>query len=229
VLGISVAYAKFRYFTAPGEARSAKGVAEQIRGLRQKGDLFVAFVRSPLEYFAQSTGHYALLTQRFVADGVLPAKPLNTVKFLLCYPIHRKIWPNKPVVLGVIITRDAMRFPSTNWGCGIAGHGAYEGGIPALMLYAFLLTFGIQLIDEPMRQQPGNPFLIYILAASVPNLMAIPRGDLGVMTVQVGHAILTAVILGWACRMIFGTSRAATGRGELRQSTNAPPQMVFHP
>ncbi len=79
---------------------------------------------------------------------------------------------------------------SSNSGVGIAGHGAYEGGVLALMLYAFLLAFGVRILDEPLRLQPANPFLVYMQASAMPHLVAMPRGDLGIMVANVAQSVL---------------------------------------
>ncbi len=208
ILGVSAIYSKFRYYNlTAGGGRSASSIVGQMRELRAKGDWFTVFMKGPLQYFGQGTGQFALLTQRYVAQGVLPPIPLNTIRFLVTYPIPRNVWHGKPDLLSMRITRDAAQMPYTNWGCGIAGHGAFEGGIPALMLYAVLLAIGIRIMDEPLRLQPDNPFLIYMLASSVPHLAAITRGDMGGMTMQTGQCVLFAVLLGIACRVIFGTQR----------------------
>ena len=217
ILGVSGVYSKFRHFEGK---RSASGVVQQLKDVRGRGDWFSVIMRDRLDYFAQSTGHYSLLTQRWVAQNVLPPIPLNTLRFLAVYPVPRKLWPNKPEIIGVKITRDAAGLKTTNWGVGIAGHGAYEGGIPALILYAILLAAFIRIIDEPLRLQPNNPFVQYILASALPHIVALPRGDLGGMTVEVGLSVLFAVLLGITCRTIFGTQRrpisVPAGPGELQ-------------
>jgi hypothetical protein len=222
ILGVSGVYSKFRHYE--GKKRSASGVVQQLREVHERGDWFGVIMKDRLDYFAQSTGHYSLLTQRFVAQNALPAIPLNTLRFLAVYPVPRKLWPNKPEIIGVKITRDAAGIKTTNWGVGIAGHGAYEGGIPALVLYAILLAAFIRVIDEPLRLQPNNPFLQYILASALPHIVALPRGDLGGMTIEVVLSVLFAFALGIVCRIIFGTQRrpvtARADAGALQYGTN---------
>jgi hypothetical protein len=216
VIAVSGVYSKFRYYE--GKQRTASGVVQQLRQVRERGNWLGVIMQDRLDYFAQSTGHYSLLTQRWVAQNVLPPVPLNTLRFLAVYPVPRRFWPNKPEIIGVKITRDAVGVRTTNWGVGIAGHGAYEGGIPALILYAILLAAFMRLIDEPLRLQPNNPFLQYILASAFPHIVAIPRGDLGGMTLEVALSVLYAVILGVTCRIIFGTQQRPllAGPGELQ-------------
>jgi hypothetical protein len=140
----------------------------------------------------------------------MPAVPLNTLRFVLSFPIPRKIWPDKPEVVGIVIVRDASGINGTNWGVGIAGHGAYEGGIPALILYGVLFALLVRCVDDPLRLQPTNTFLIAIHAATLPQFLAIPRGDMGVLSISIAISILLSVLLGTACRVLFGTQRNAT-------------------
>jgi hypothetical protein len=206
LLSLTTAYNRFRWYNlATQERRSVKGVIDQLKDMATHRDIYTSFLKNRLDYFAQSNAHFSLLTQRYVAQRATTPVPLNTLRFLASYAIPRKIWPDKPQVIGLTVTRDVAHIPGTNWGLGIAGQGAYEGGILALMLYAVLLAAGIQIFDQPMRMQPGNPFLVGIHAAALPHIVAIPRGDMGIMVAEAGECILFAVLLGFVCRSIFGT------------------------
>jgi hypothetical protein len=208
ILGVSVVYSKFRFFNLPSrEERTAGGVIQHLRGVTSQGNIFSEFLRNQLDYLAQSNGHFSLLTQRYVSQRILTPIPLNTLLFLVCYPIPHNIWDAKPEVIGLTITRDIAHV-GTNWGLGIAGQGAFEGGIPALVLYAVLLAFMIRIFDEPLRLQPGNPFLIYMHASALPHIASIPRGDMGIMVKEALQAILFAFLLGIVCRIIFGSRRS---------------------
>lgn len=208
MLTISAAYSKFRWYNLDvRERRSMKGVVSQLKELHTSGNLFSVLLKNRLDYFAQSNGHFALLTERYIAQRALTPAPLNTLRFLASYAIPRKVWRKKPEVIGLTITRDIAHIPGTNWGLGIAGQGAYEGGILALMLYAVLLAFAARFIDEPLRLQPGNPFLVAIHAGALPHVIAIPRGDMGIMIAEASECVLFAVLLGFACRSIFGSQR----------------------
>ena len=137
----------------------------------------------------------------------MPAVPLNSLRFVLTYPIPRSVWPNKPEVIAVTMPYKVAHIPGTTWGVGIAGHGAYEGGIAALVLYGVLVAFLVRFVDEPLRLQPSNPFLISLHAASLPHFAAIPRGDLGVLVIEIGECIFFVALMGYVCRAIFGTDR----------------------
>lgn len=209
ILVVSIGYSSFRWFSRGqfGEERTVENVIKQIRnvGNNSVGEGFFA---NKLHYFSQWSTHYSLLAERYVNTGELVPKPFNTLRFLLSYPIPRRIWPEKPEMIGVTMVRDIVGYKYTNWGIGIAGHGAYEGGIPALMLYAMLCAFGIRMLDDPMRDQPTNPFLIAMMATAGPHIVALPRGDFGNMVMDSAEAVVFAYVLGVICRVLFGTRRA---------------------
>lgn len=208
MLGITTAYSRIRWYNfSQGEKRSVAGIVSQLRDLRSGGDVFSTLVKGKLSYFGQQNGHDALLTQRLVAQGVLTPKPLNSLAFLAAYAVPRNVWRSKPDVLGLTIVRDTLHIPGTNWGLGIAGQGAYEGGIAALVLYGVLLAFFARIMDEPLRMQPTNPFLISIHAGALPNVVGIARGDMAIMFSDAAEYVAFAFLLGVICRIIFGTRK----------------------
>jgi hypothetical protein len=207
---VGIAYSSFRFYSRGHfvEERTAKTVLDQVKKLRGEG-ISQLFLSNKLHYISQWSAHYALLLTHLVDDGAIEPRPLNTLRFLVALPIPRKLWEDKPEVIGLTLVRDWMQDQSTNWGVGIAGHGAYEGGIPALALYAFLLSILMNYIDAPMRAQPTNPFLISTLASAVPHVMGIPRGDFGIMTANVIECILFTILVGFVARFLFGTDRSS--------------------
>lgn len=208
LLTITLVYSTFRWYDlTEREHRSAKGVVQKLKDLQTKGNIYDMLLKNQLNYFSQSNAHFAMLTERYVAEGRLVPAPLNTLRYLASFPIPRKIWRGKPDVLGSIITRNVVGLPETNWGCGVAGQGAYEGGIMALMVYAVLIAFYMRFLDEPLKLQPGNPFLVSINAAALPHILAIPRGDISTMITESGECVVFAVVLGYATRAIFGTKQ----------------------
>jgi hypothetical protein len=219
ILGVSVVYSTFRWYSkgAAGQERTTSTMIEQMRELSSREGLFSAILANKLHYFSQSAGQYALLTTHYANTGRIEKVPLNTLRFLIAYPIPRRIWASKPQTIGVTLPRDIEGLKTTNWGVGIAGHAAYEGGIIAAILYAILVVVGIRFMDEPMLRQPGNPFLVSMHAAALPHVVAFARGDFAVMAMETIECFVFAVLLGFVCRMIFGTEREPT-RGRPRVS-----------
>ncbi|MFO0789350.1 MAG: hypothetical protein U0805_07830 [Pirellulales bacterium] len=206
VLAVTTVYSTFRWYNLAGqEERTVGGLIQQLAKAKSNG-LISTLVSTRLSYFTQQNGHYGLLAQRYVDLGIMPPVPLNTLRFVASYPIPRKLWPDKPEVVAIRICRVSNIF-GTNWGVGIVGHGAYEGGILALMLYGVMFAFLMRIFDDPLKLQPTNPFLIAIQASALPNILAIPRGDMGVLIITIAFPILFAVIAGIACRTLFGTQR----------------------
>jgi hypothetical protein len=208
---VSLVYSSIRWYNRGPfkEERNASTVIAQLRGLRQRENLFQNLLANKLNYNAQNNVNYALLAKRYVDTDQLTPVPLNTLRFVLSYPVPRRVWKNKPQPLGIVVPHDLARIPSTNWGLGPAGHAAYEGGAFALMLYAMLVALGIRMMDEPLRLQPNNPFLISLHAAALPHVAGFARGDFGVMTTETLECFLFAIALGIACRIMFGTERAS--------------------
>jgi hypothetical protein len=148
-----------------------------------------------------------MLTDHYVRQGDLEAKPLNTFKFIAVYPIPRRVWPNKPESLGRVITHQVLG-RTTTWGTGVAGHSAYEGGLIVAAMFGYMAAFGIRFFDDPLMRQPTNPFLIAMLAAAAMHLVAWPRGDLAVMTFEVAECFFFTIVLAWIGRFLFGTDKS---------------------
>jgi hypothetical protein len=110
--------------------------------------------------------------------------------------------------LGITMPQEIAHITSTNWGLGPAGHAAYEGGIFAMLLYAVLTALGIYWLDDPLRSQPENPFLISLHAAALPHVAGFARGDFGIMTIETVECFLFTVVLAFVCRMLLGTERS---------------------
>jgi hypothetical protein len=218
VLTASIAYNSFRFFQHGGkQERTAGNVLEHVKDLGQT-DWSAHFFSNKLHYFSQSCVQFSLLAERFVGDGRMPPKPLNTLAFLIAIPIPHEWWDGKPETVGITMVRDVVGDISTNWGIGVAGHGAYEGGVPALILYAFLLAFGIRFLDDPILAQPTNPFLIANFAAAAPHVLAFARGDFGIMSFEIMKCFAFTILLGWGGRFLFGTERGIQ-RGPTRLPT----------
>jgi hypothetical protein len=209
ILAVSAVYSTFRWFSRgpDKQERTAKSVLAQLSGLREKEGLFRGIMANKLHYFSQWSVHYSFLTKRYVDMGRLTPRPLNTLAFLATYPIPRRIWPDKPQTVGITVPHEMEGIVSTNWGVGIPGHGAYEGGVIVVILYALLIAVGIRLMDDPLRDQPGSPFLIALHAAAYPHVIAIPRGDLGIMVIETVECFVFAILVSVACRMVFGTEQ----------------------
>jgi hypothetical protein len=160
------------------------------------------------QYIAQHTFQYCMMTKRLVETGELEVHPLNTLQFVLSYPIPRRYWQDKPQALGVLIVRDVLKLPQkTNWGCGVAGQAYYEGDWFAIVVYAGLLAVLVRVVDEPLKREPNNPFFIAMAANASLFIITWVRGDLGVHTNEVLECFLFVWLLR-VCGSIVAAPRA---------------------
>jgi hypothetical protein len=196
-----------RFDRDPWKERTTAGVIHEVRNI--DNSWFRRLTSDTYRMMAQSNVQYALFTRREVESGRLESNPLNTLMFLMSYPVPRAIWPEKPSVIGVTIVRDVVGAKSTNWGVNIVGHVAYEGGMWVAALYGFLAAIGLRFLDDPLRRQPTNPFLVAVFAAAAPHILGWPRGDLGIMTTETAECFLFVIILSISARVLFGTEKNA--------------------
>jgi hypothetical protein len=162
------------------------------------------------QYVAQHSFQYGMMTRRLVEMGELQVHPLNTIKFVLSYPIPRRYWEDKPEPLGLLIVRDILKLPQkTNWGCGVAGQVYYEGDWYAVVIYAALLVVMVRVIDEPLNREPNNPFFIAMCANASLFLITLIRGDMGVHTNEVLECFLFVWLLRFCGALTCGTRAGA--------------------
>lgn len=208
VFVLNLMYSSIRHFdrTKEHKGRNVAALIEAIEDIRNR-PWFETFEHNSMFHFSQQAVHYALVTDHFVRTGVLQPKPLNTFAFIAVYPIPRSLYPGKPVAIGEVITQE-IGWSSTNWGVSVSGHAAYEGGLVVAAMFGYFATFLVRLFDDPLRRQPTNPFLIAMLVAAGPHLIAWPRGDLSSMSFEVGECFFFAWGLAVVCRFIYGTNRS---------------------
>jgi hypothetical protein len=207
----TVFYSTFRHarsINSPDATRSFSTVfdAMMATGLT---DVIDHIQGNTLHFFSQYTMHYSLLTIHLVERGDIPVEPLNTIKFVFSYPIPRAIWPNKPDALGGRIVRDVLQLTAnTNWGLGFVAHGYQEGGYVVIAFYGFLVVVLIRVLDDAMRRQPDNRFLLATFCAGAPHVLGLVRGDICTMTVEILEAFAFVWIVGLSFRFVFGTEPA---------------------
>jgi hypothetical protein len=187
-----------------------------------------------LHFLSQYCVHYSLLTMQLVDEKAVPVEPLNSIAYVATYPIPRGIFPRKPSPLGgPRLVNEILRMPyPTNWGLGIVGNGYQEGGMLVIALYTFLAAAACRVFDDALRRQPDNVFLLGMLCASMPHIMAWTRGEVCIMTTEVIEAVFFGLALSILCRFAFGTvdsSRRASVPPQMYQPAisplNSPTQM----
>lgn len=123
-------------------------------------------------------------------DFVIPS-PFHSTLFVICNPIPRSFWNNKPLALGYLLPIAALRTRGVNLGPGIVGHAVHEGGLIFIIFYALMFAAILKVCDNNLIASPDDPVNLGMLAAMGPNVIALIRGDVGVVLVTFVFCILT--------------------------------------
>jgi hypothetical protein len=210
VLTIGLWYQTFRFFDR-GKQAQERTFANALQAASQVD--VEAMLQQVGEWkwrLAQGAYLYSNVVKRLVDTGVLDEEPLYTFQYLVTYPIPRRYWEDKPFPLGARIVTDVLNLPyNTNWGLGVAGQAYYEGDWYALVAYAALFVILVRLIDEPLKREPNNPYLIAALASASLYVVAWPRGDLGVQGTEILECFLFLLAMQWAGALLTGAKRGA--------------------
>jgi hypothetical protein len=208
---VGTAYGSFRHFSkgVRGEERTVGAIVRHVKELNL-GGLFESSTEQVMR-LPQQNVQYSMLVKQSIDQKKLTTRPLNTLVLLASYPIPRALWRDKPRTIGNLMPNDVMGLsrPGLNWGVGPPGHAAFEGGIMTLVLYAFLIASLIRFLDEPLKRDPSNPFLISILASAAPHLVGYARGDFGIMSLETIECFVFAVVIGIGGRILFGTAQVS--------------------
>jgi hypothetical protein len=230
-LAVAAFYSTIRHGTLATRGateRSFSTIAERLKET-SLDDTIVQVSRDWMHYLAQYTTHYSLLTIHLVDSGEAPVEPLNTLAFLVTYPIPRILFPAKPALFSGRIVSEVLHLPYlTNWGLGIAGHGYQEGGYLVIVLYGFLCVVLVRLMDDAMQRRPDNVFLLAIMSAAAPHVLSMTRGDTGIMSAEIAEAFAFAWIVGLTCRFIFGTESSNSRTASLGPPYEPLDGQVYH-
>ncbi len=127
---------------------------------------------------------------------------LHSLAYFAMLPVPRAIYENKLSALGQSMVHDAgiTKVASEyNVGPGLIGHVFNDNPWIALPLYAFLLGLALRYVDTRVQSAISDPFVVVPLGAGLSQVLAIPRGELGLFAFQ----MMTGIIGGWlACRII---------------------------
>lgn len=127
---------------------------------------------------------------------------LHSLAYFAMLPVPRAIYENKLSALGQSMVHDAgiTKVASEyNVGPGLIGHVFNDNPWIALPLYAVLLGLALRYIDTRVQSAISDPFVVVPLGAGLSQVLAIPRGELGLFAFQ----MMTGIIGGWlACRII---------------------------
>ncbi len=148
--------------------------------------------------------------------GAFPYDTLHSLVYAVTQPVPRRVWNEKPEGLGLSMVPEAgviNKSPGFTLGPGIIGHIANDNPWIALPLYAIGIGLFLRLLDELVIRHPINPFVILPIGAALGEILALPRGELGLFFFRTVVAIVAAwvgmrvccrvmLLMGWR----FGTS-----------------------
>jgi hypothetical protein len=203
-------YSTFRHYRSTTDPTS-RSFSTMIEGMKLTSPdrIFSQLTSDGFRYFGDYCAHYSLLTIQLVDTGRAEVEPLRTLRSIVAYPIPRVLWPDKPRSYGEIIVHDVLQLDAqTNWGLGIVGFGAQEGGLPTIALYGFLIVFVLRLFDDPLARQPDNMFLLAMLCSAAPNVAGWIRGECANMTIDLLELFVFTWALALVSRFMFGTAPA---------------------
>lgn len=178
---------------------------------RTAADYFVAFTqvtgRELLDgAFALTNGQQAGSNSMWLIETHpkdFPYQTLHSLGYFITHPIPRIIWENKYESLGQSMVPDAgitRVAPEFSLGPGIIGHVANDNPWLALPIYAVILGLVMRYFDERVRRCIDDPFTVVMLGAGLSQMLAIPRGELGLFAFQ----LVAATVGGWLVLRMVG-------------------------
>ena len=126
-------------------------------------------------------------------------QPLHGAWWVATNPIPRAIWAGKPAALGETL-RDQMD-SNANLGAGIVGQAWSEAGVLGVLYYAAFFGILLGIVDRT-GGRATNPYFVVAIGASLGNMIAMARGDVGLFFIQVvasAVAVFRGVVDGEAC------------------------------
>lgn len=129
---------------------------------------------------------------------------LHSTLYVIANPIPRVFWKDKPLSLGYMLARYKFPFAKVTWGPGLAGHFYHEGGMIVAAFYGLLLGTLLKWVDEVIVSDPDNLFLKGLFAAMVPQLLLLPRGDLGNAMLNIAFCFVTFWVIRFLAMRTYG-------------------------
>ncbi|MEM9826916.1 MAG: hypothetical protein AAF958_10025, partial [Planctomycetota bacterium] len=149
-------------------------------------------------------------------DFAMP-QPMHSMLFVLTNPIPRRIWDNKPLPLGYTLPIVGLRARGVNLGAGVVGHAVHEGGFLPLLFYMVFFAGLVKTFDTALINKSSDVVQQGLLASMAPNMVALPRGDIGVVMMTFVFSIVAYKLIRFVGRYFEVRTAAATDA--------IPPQM----
>jgi hypothetical protein len=176
---------------------ATRGEGGELRSVGQiMGQFSPQEIRAGIEHMAkvQDSGPVSLWVIDTRPDSY-PYDTLHSLWYTITQPIPRVIFENKPNALGMdIVTQAGVRNLARgfSYGPGLAGHIANDNPYLALPIYAVFFGIGFAFLDRTCRKHMMNPFVVVCLGTGLGEMMAIPRGELGLFVFRFVLMFLTA-------------------------------------
>lgn len=135
-------------------------------------------------------------------------RPLFSLRMMAYWYVPRYFWPEKPVPLGNEVARLA-RLKRMNWDKikippGVIGYAVAEGGFFVVAIYALFFGQFLRFIDELIRLNPLNAFIILPTACATGQVLGLARGDIAIFTNLIVLGFVTTYVLLFVASKLFG-------------------------
>jgi hypothetical protein len=133
---------------------------------------------------------------------------LFSLKYMGMYFVPRFMWPEKPEPLGNDIatlaavegvSRSAITIPP-----GVIGYAVAEGGYWAIISYALFFGQFLRLIDELVRLNPTNSFIILPAAVATGQAFGLARGCIALFTDLIVLGFIATYLILFIADRLFG-------------------------
>ncbi|MFO0856572.1 MAG: hypothetical protein U0640_04350 [Phycisphaerales bacterium] len=122
---------------------------------------------------------------------------LHSLRYTFLNIIPREWWSGKLSSLGLdMVPQAGISNKGTGFtvGPGLMGHIANDNPYICLVLYPLLLGAFLRILDEMVAREPDNLFVVIPVGVALGEIVAIPRGELGLFTFRTILAVVAAYI-----------------------------------
>lgn len=161
-------------------------------------------------FMGQDSVEVALLTIHMLHDksNRLEVTPFNCLYYILVNPIPRSYWPEKPVSLGLSITKTSgltKKGIHANLGVNVSGQCYYDGGFLIHILYGVIFGSFLRFYDELLVRQAGNPLLIGGFVFMAPQIIGFSRGGMDTIGLQIILGFLSVLLANFLAKLFLGS------------------------
>ncbi|HYE60888.1 MAG TPA: hypothetical protein VD997_02735 [Phycisphaerales bacterium] len=160
------------------------------------------------------SGQYAAAISMWLIESrpnSFPYDTLHSFRYFATNPIPRVWYEDKPVALGLSMVPEVGlnegKADGFTVGPGLIGHIWNDNPWLALPFYAIVLGVIMHILDKAVELQPGHPIAIIPVGGALGDLIAIPRGELGLYMFRTVCGVFMAwLMLRLLARLVAGRS-----------------------